>query len=482
MSNGISLRSLGVALMLCAFGAGLLATWLWYSSVQSWQRHQTQSYVAGFSLYQTLIEGRMPPPGVILNPLDAITAEIAERSGVSQLPDLPRPSFVTNVSIHDTSWDQLSSQTLNVAIVSGSLRYTVSDITSEEGQSGAQQLGNITRLLATFCSEPILYAQIKGGIWLRIDGTEIWGCSVAPRDFRLGAVVLAIAALVILFTLVAEGTARFERFALALRSRRRLGGPERYSTEGPSELREIVNSVNSYLESERDQLSKRVVVLSGVSHDLGTPATRLRLRAALIPEQDLRAKFEADIDSMTAMIESVLTYTQSELNVEDPRRLSLMSLVESVVDDYRDTGKPVSFVPAVSRIAEGGRSLFSAQPGHGSLPELQRILVVARPIALKRALSNLIDNALKYGRSASVVLDANADFAVITVEDEGSGMSVDDINAVCAPFKRGDNIGTISGFGLGLTIVSTVAEQHGGSLTFEAGQRGLRARMEICRN
>ena len=72
-----------------------------------------------------------------------------------------------------------------------------------------------------------------------------------------------------------------------------------------------MSAVNSYLENEREQLSKRAIVLSGVSHDLGTPATRLRLRAALIKERDLCEKLEADIDSMTEMIESVLTYTRA---------------------------------------------------------------------------------------------------------------------------------------------------------------------------
>jgi signal transduction histidine kinase len=131
---------------------------------------------------------------------------------------------------------------------------------------------------------------------------------------------------------------------------------------------------------------------------------------------------------------------------------------------------------------EGGRSVFAASQGQGTLPEAQRILVTARPIALKRAISNLIENALKYGRRASVELTANPDHAIIVIEDEGSGMSAEDIEAVVAPFKRGGNTQAIDGFGLGLTIVATVAEQHGGSLHFETGRHGLRACLEICRN
>lgn len=110
------------------------------------------------------------------------------------------------------------------------------------------------------------------------------------------------------------------------------------------------------------------------------------------------------------------------------------------------------------------------------------MLAVARPLSLQRAVSNLIDNALKYGRRASVGLSATAEHAIIAIEDEGSGMSAAEISAVIAPFRRGDNTRAIDGFGLGLTIVATVAEQHGGRLYFEDGRRGLRACLEICRN
>ena len=273
----------------------------------------------------------------------------------------------------------------------------------------------------------------------------------------------------------------YDRFARALRGRRRLGGPESYTLDGPAELREIVSAVNSYLEDERDQLSKRAIVLSGVSHDLGTPATRLRLRAALIPDQDLRQKFEADIDRMTGMIESVLTYTRSELNVEEPRQISLTSLVEALVFDYQDVGKPVDLRPPEARTVEGGGSVFSTARRQSNLLELHKILVVARPLSLQRAVSNLIDNALKYGRRATLELSANAETALIVVEDEGSDMSVDDIAAVISPFTRGPNTARVSGLGLGLTIVATVAEQHGGRLWFETGSHGLRACLEIRR-
>ena len=83
---------------------------------------------------------------------------------------------------------------------------------------------------------------------------------------------------------------------------------------------------------------------------------------------------------------------------------------------------------------------------------------------------------------AKALVEADADRAVITVEDEGSELTVPEIEEVLAPFQRGANSRAIDGFGLGLTIVATVAEQHGGTLRFERGRQGLRARLEILRN
>ncbi|MCT4556514.1 MAG: HAMP domain-containing histidine kinase [Pelagimonas sp.] len=482
MKLGLRLHTLGLIVMGLAFALGVGATALWMQSVHQWRDFQAQAFMTGVALDGTLRRGAPVPIGITLTALPGTEADKITSTEILRLPDLPKPAFVTTMTLHEPGQSPLGEVALSLVIVSGKLRYSIGDITSEEGQSAAQKLGAVTRLLATYCSEPVVFAQAAGRPWMRIDGAARWGCSAAPPDHRLLAVLLSVGALMVLAALMAESLGHFDRFAHALRDRTRLGGPESYPTEGPHDLREIVSAVNSHLKDERARLHKRAVVLSGVSHDLGTPATRLRLRTALIPDPDLRGQFQADIDSMTGMIESVLTYTRAEMNTEAPRKLALMPFVQAIVDDYHDLGRPVEFQPPDPDTIKGGVSVFSGHPGHGALPQEPRILVIARPIALQRALSNLIDNALKYGRRAHVGIEANASHVVITVEDEGSDMSVADIEKVFAPFKRGDNTGAISGFGLGLTIVATVAEQHGGQLRFEQNGRGLRACLEICRN
>ncbi len=500
MSGALHLKALARVWILAGFGLGVLTTAFWLHSTQVWQAHLLRNQMAGILLYHSLQgEGRLPAglTGVVLPTASAPVRSRGVAQWIRQQVGVRGPGFITEVSIQTSSFDTGGRQraavglgavggtALRLVILSDSRRYAVADLETAALQTAAEKLGAVTRLLATYCSDAIIFARLGEGAWQQIDGTDLWGCAAAPRDLRLPAVLLAALGLAILLSQSAEVTARFGAFAELLRQRRSVGGPDSYSSQGPKELQDIVTAVNAHLAGAREQIAKRATVLSGVSHDLGTPATRLRLRAALIQDKELRHKLEADIDSMTGMIESVLTYTRSELSLEVPRQISLAALVEALVADYQDLGKPVHYLPWRPEGAQGAQSLFSAragQVGQAVQPDTRRVLVTARPILLQRALTNLVDNALKYGRRAEVRLEATSQSAVITVQDEGSELTVAEIEAVLAPFQRGANSTSIDGFGLGLTIVATVAEQHGGSLRFERGSRGLRARLEIQRS
>jgi signal transduction histidine kinase len=262
---------------------------------------------------------------------------------------------------------------------------------------------------------------------------------------------------------------------------RRPGGGA-FPVEGPEELRRMVAAVNDYLAEERARLETRALVLSGVSHDLGTPATRLRLRTALIGDDALRARFESDIGAMTGMIEQVLTYTRAEIGAEPVRELSLTALVESVVADWQDTGRPVTYQPPEPPALETRPGLFGAgEPARVTVDAARRVLMRGRPLALQRALGNLIDNALKYGRRATVRVLASADQAVIEVQDEGHALTPEDLARLTDPFARGANAGLAPGVGLGLTIVTTIAAQHGGTLEYDQRPGGLCARLVLAR-
>ncbi|MFT6647664.1 sensor histidine kinase [Pseudophaeobacter arcticus] len=494
MSGGWDLKTQARLWIFAGFAVGLGAALVWLHSARAWDQHLARSQMAGVLLYQAL-QGEAPVPAGLQ--LQALSSQPDAKASLlrGQRPEVPGGGIVTEISILGGTGQELRLEpgfgpglgagvgtVLRLMIVSDRLRYGVADLHSGQRQTAAQQLGAVTRQLARHCSDPLVFAQYGDRGWRQVEGASYWGCQAAPPDLRLLAVILAAVGLAIVLSQSAETSARFGAFARLLRQPRLLGGPESYSAPGPAELQEIVSAVNDHLAGARLQIEKRATVLSAVSHDLGTPATRLRLRAALIQDQTLRHKLEADIDSMTGMIESVLTYTRSELSLEVPRQISLTALVEALVADYQDLDRPVSYVRMEPAVVQGAQSLFSARSGQGALPDARRVLVTARPILLQRALTNLVDNALKYGRRAVVRLDANAERAVITVEDEGSELTVAEIQEVLAPFQRGANSSAIDGFGLGLTIVATVAEQHGGTLRFDQGSLGLRASLDIQRH
>ena len=481
MEQWRSLRVIGVGLVLAAFVVGALAAWTWGKSGSAWHAHRTQAEMAGRTLYTSLQNRTPPPDGVRLIPLSEVDQRLAAQGKFNRLTSAPTAARVTLVPLLPDPQNPITGQAFTMAIVSPDLTYRLAELTIRDGQTAAETTGLVLRQVASYCSDPLILARMGEADWVLVEGSAVWGCKAAPKDRRLFAALSAIVVLSALVTIAMNTPNDFSRFAELLHRRRRIGGPDSYETRGPQELQEIVEAVNGYLQAEREQLEKRAAVLSGVSHDLGTPATRLRLRTALISDAQLRGKLEADIDSMTGMIESVLTYTRAEMNIEAPRKLSLTSLINAVVSDYQDTGRDVTLVQPQDKVVQGGSSVFASRAGQGVLAGARDVVIIGRPISLGRAMTNLIDNALKYGRRASVELSTSAQEVTIKVTDNGSQTTAADVEALLSPFKRGDNIKSIDGYGLGLTIVSTIAVMHGGALRFEDTGSGLRAILAIPR-
>lgn len=476
-----SIRMGGPVLLALAFGTGVLTTVLWMSSGNRWQQHLANAEFIGRTMFEVLHSGITLPDGIIAVPMAPAAQMLARAGEFERLPDVPRPALVTHLSANVDPRDVVTGPALKLAIVSSSLRYPLSELDLSAVNSPRETMGKVTRLLANYCSDAVIFASIEQPHWRRFEAPEIWGCDAVPRDYRLAAVLMAVLSLVALFSIAGSVAAQFSAFADQLRARRRSGPAELIASTGPAELRAIVEAVNNNRARQRKHLADRALVLSGVTHDLGTPATRLRLRSVLIDDPDLRRKFEADIDQMTGIIESVLTYTRAELSTEEPRRLSLTSLVESLVADYADVGQPVTFEGARKIVLEGGRSIFMSLRGRSEVAEERQLILRARPIALQRALSNLIDNALKYGRRASVRLETDAEQAHVLIEDEGGQNSFAELETMTAPFRRGKNATPIQGYGMGLTIASTIAMEHGGELSFEPGRNGVIARLSLSR-
>jgi len=317
-----------------------------------------------------------------------------------------------------------------------------------------------------------------------VDGKSFWSCNAKPPDYRLFALILFFMPFGLLIAITQELSNKFSGLISTLKEYSQSGKQNSIKPVGPKELKSLIKTLNSYLTLERDRLKRRIMVLSMISHDLGTPATRLKFRIDLIKNKDIKRKIETDINQMIKMIDSVLNYARSELNTEEESRISLTDLLSAIVSDYEDQGKPVALSEFETQSVEVKNSLFSGKKRSVSNlnSKITRVIVNARPLSLQRAIENLIDNSLKYGRSANLSLRADSKFAYIYVEDEGVSMSEEVLNELITPFKRGQNASLVDGVGLGLTVVTTIAEQHGGKLSFERTKNGIKAIMKISRH
>jgi signal transduction histidine kinase len=227
---------------------------------------------------------------------------------------------------------------------------------------------------------------------------------------------------------------------------------------GPQEVRGTIEAFNRMQERLRRFNEDRTRMIAAMSHDLRTPLTRLRLRAELVEDQDQQQKMLRDLDMMGDMIESVLALARDDAKREPRSLVDLSALVEGICEDASDAGEPVTF--------SGPRG----------------VTISCRPTALRRAISNLVDNAVKYGRSAAVILSPETEHVVITVDDEGPGIPPSEREKVFEPFYRidGSRDPDTGGVGLGLSVTRSTIWEHGGEITLASRNGGgLSVRLEL---
>lgn len=214
--------------------------------------------------------------------------------------------------------------------------------------------------------------------------------------------------------------------------------PER----GTREIRQATAAFNAMQARIRNHIRQRAHILAAITHDLQTPLTRLRLRMEKVDDTELRDKLVSDLSAMQAMVREGLELARSMDSAEPMQRLDLDSLIDSICADAADAGQQVT----VSGTTQAS--------------------LMARPTGLRRCLTNLVDNAVKYGRSAEVHAAREGDFALIRIKDNGPGIPEGEQEKVFEPFYRveGSRSRETGGTGLGLTIARNIAEQHGGTI------------------
>ena len=478
-----SLKSQTILLVISAMVIGATATAVWVQSVSNWNRHLEHSYLTGLALHDTLRDGAKIPDGLVITQLNGVDARLAAARLFEKLPNVSANDQITQLSLASTTQNGEVKNRINIAVVSPDLKYPIAKLQQKQPASAGGKLAALLRMLTTYCSKSTLFVQYSDGPWWRVDGPSIWGCANAPMDFRLPALAMVVVSLGALISIIIATSGTFHNFAATLARRGLFSSPKSYDLAGPDELRALINVINEYQKVEQESLAKRAAFLSGVSHDLGTPATRLRLRTEFITDKDLQRKMHADIDQMTQMIKSVLSYTQSEMRMEDLRRISLISLIEAIVADYEDAGQPVRYLePDLPQIA-ARTILFNSvpKPLSDKVAKQHGIVIQVRPISLQRALTNLIDNALKYGRKADVSIQASSQAVQIHIRDYGDSITPEYLGNLTRPFDRGTNAENVDGYGIGLAIASTIAAQHGGNIRFENWAQGICAVLTLPR-
>ncbi|GAA4134749.1 hypothetical protein GCM10023067_60130 [Aminobacter aganoensis] len=214
---------------------------------------------------------------------------------------------------------------------------------------------------------------------------------------------------------------------------------------GPSEVREAARAFNNMQKRVLQTIEARAYMLGSISHDLRTPLTTIRLRAEDLADSEARRRILASIEEMDTMLASTLTFAREGTAQEELQATDIGSLLEAICSDFSDTGHQVTLVVNST------------------------IVAACRPLALKRALSNLIDNALKYGERANVVANVKDGMIDISITDQGPGIPSEELERIFQPFYRLENSRNrnTGGMGLGLAIAQMAVDMHGGSIQLE---------------
>jgi len=231
--------------------------------------------------------------------------------------------------------------------------------------------------------------------------------------------------------------------------------PER----GPAEIRSVAKALNRMRQRITGLIDDRTKMLAAISHDLRTPITRMRLRSEFIEDDGHRSRMLHDLDQMRSMLESVLSFLRNDRKLESMTLVDIASTLLLITDQFNDMGHKVVYVGP------------------------QHAMATVRPDDLHRSVTNLVENAAKFGAETTVRLIASLDVMTIEVEDDGPGISDARKDIMLEPFVRGDdarNMDEASGFGLGLSIARSIVLAHGGELSLnDRVPHGLMVRIRL---
>lgn len=230
--------------------------------------------------------------------------------------------------------------------------------------------------------------------------------------------------------------------------------------QGPEDLRQLIAAFHALWARVAAMLSEKDRMLGAIGHDLRTPLAALRVRIESVEDEQDRTRMAETVMEMSRTLDDILSLARLGHSSEPMGEVDLAALVDAVVEDFRDLGDAVSFTPS------------------------DRLPWRVRPAAIRRALRNLIENAIKYGGSADVRLEAGPDRACVVVADEGPGIAPELLETVFDPFTRIEQSRNrdTGGIGLGLALARGLAREAGGEVTLaNRPTGGLEARLTLPR-
>ncbi len=309
---------------------------------------------------------------------------------------------------------------------------------------------------------PVLRTQVqlRDGHWARFDSELPQSAVALPWRLALTLGVLLVAVLVLSFVAVRWVTRPLHVLADAAEALGRDINAPPLREEGPTEIAQAARAFNTMQSRLARFIQDRTRVLTAMSHDLKTPITRMRLRAELMDDEELRQRFEADLKEMESMVTHTLEFMRGLGGSEARQAVDVMALLESLQSDNEAMGRTVRI--------EGQAT--APYPAVVSL--------------LKRCLANLVDNAVLYGNRVTIRVEDTAQCLTLRFLDEGPGISEPELEKVFEPFYRLEQSRSreTGGTGLGLTIARNIAQVHGGDISLRnRPERGLEAVLTLPR-
>lgn len=291
----------------------------------------------------------------------------------------------------------------------------------------------------------LISMRLDDGTWVDVTATRNLDPRSGLHSVALSTTIMVLGVIAVAALLIRQLTRSLSALVDAANRLDPNAGGTPVPENGPSEVKALSIAFNDMQRRVKRLVDDRTQTLAAISHDLKTPLTRLRLRSEDIPDRELVQAMAADLAEMETMLDSTLAFLRGDQIDEEKKPIDLGSLLDTITYDLTDMGYDVCLDTPSPVIARG------------------------RHLALKRALWNLAENAVKYGHRARISLRERNARAVITIEDDGPGIPASEKEAIFRPFYRIDDSRNreTGGVGLGLSVASSIIQSHGGELTLE---------------